>query len=305
MSGLKPAISVKHLSKKYGALEVLKDINIDIYDGQVVSVIGPSGSGKSTFLRCLNYLEQPSGGSIEIYGNTLLGEEGDKGMPKKNEKQARLIRKNVGMVFQQFNLWPHKTVLENIIEGPVQIKKENKDEATKRAMELLKKVGMDSTNVVPKFSVISNVPPTTKENKKQVENPALMGMTLRYKEYAKDKEFMKLMMIHLMNARLVLPATEVKETDITGKKKIQFVTIARKDDPSSVALPVFTDFSTLVSWKEMFAGGRKPTVAVIPFKDAAKYVQNRKCDLVINPFGPVGVGVPNKLIEMVANATKK
>ena len=169
----------------------------------------------------------------------------------------------------------------------------------------LKKVGMDSTNVVPKFSVISNVPPTTKENKKQVENPALMGMTLRYKEYAKDKEFMKLMMIHLMNARLVLPATEVKETDITGKKKIQFVTIARKDDPSSVALPVFTDFSTLVSWKEMFAGGRKPTVAVIPFKDAAKYVQNRKCDLVINPFGPVGVGVPNKLIEMVANATKK
>lgn len=143
MSGLKPAISVKHLSKKYGALEVLKDINIDIYDGQVVSVIGPSGSGKSTFLRCLNYLEQPSGGSIEIYGNALLGEEGAKGMPKKNEKQARLIRKNVGMVFQQFNLWPHKTVLENIIEGPVQIKKENKDEATKRAMELLKKVGME------------------------------------------------------------------------------------------------------------------------------------------------------------------
>lgn len=165
----------------------------------------------------------------------------------------------------------------------------------------LKKVGLEYNNVVPKYSVVSNVPPVTKDNKQQVENPALMGMTLRYKEFAKDQEYMKIMMTHLINSRLVLPASEVMETDISGKKKIQFTTIHRKDDPNSVALPVFTDFSTLLSWKEMFVGGKKPSVAIMPFKEVSKYVKKRKCDLVINAFGPVGVGVPAKLIELVAD----
>ncbi len=137
----KVVMSVKSMAKKYGEIEVLKKIDLDIHEGEVISIVGPSGSGKSTFLRCLNYLEHLTDGEIEIYGHSLYGES-KAGMKKKNEKAAREIRKNVGMVFQQFNLWPHKTVLENVIEGPVQIKKVKKEDAVKTAEKLLDKVGM-------------------------------------------------------------------------------------------------------------------------------------------------------------------
>ncbi len=140
----KVMVSVKHMGKNYGETEVLKEINIDIYDGQVVSILGPSGSGKSTFLRCLNNLEEISKGEITIDGQTLYGINDNPKNKKLNEKTALEIRKNVGMVFQQFNLWPHKTVLENVMECPVHVKKVDKDEAKKTAMELLKRVGMDS-----------------------------------------------------------------------------------------------------------------------------------------------------------------
>lgn len=140
----KVMVSVKHMGKNYGETEVLKEINIDIYDGQVVSILGPSGSGKSTFLRCLNNLEEISKGEITIDGQTLYGINDNPKNKKLNEKTALKIRKNVGMVFQQFNLWPHKTVLENVMECPVHVKKVDKDEAKKTAMELLKRVGMDS-----------------------------------------------------------------------------------------------------------------------------------------------------------------
>ena len=120
----KPVISVHDLAKNYGELKVLRKIDMDIYKGEVVSVIGPSGSGKSTFLRCLNYLEELTSGEIDIGGVSLKGIDEDKHNKKLNEKAAKVIRKNVGMVFQQFNLWPHKTVLENV-------------------MELLARVGMD------------------------------------------------------------------------------------------------------------------------------------------------------------------
>ena len=146
----KPVMSVKNMSKKYGELEVLRKIDIDIYEGEVISIIGPSGSGKSTFLRCLNYLEHPTGGEIRIHEHSIQGEAGGASVKKKNEKEAREIRKNVGMVFQQFNLWPHKTVLENVIEGPVQIKKIEKEDAVKKAEKLLEKVGMkEKMNAYP------------------------------------------------------------------------------------------------------------------------------------------------------------
>lgn len=139
-----PAVSVKNLAKNYGELKVLKKIDIDIYPGEVVSVIGPSGSGKSTFLRCLNYLEELTSGEILIDGHSLKG-IGEAHINRKlNEKSARDIRKNVGMVFQQFNLWPHKTVLENVMECPVQVKKASKAEAKAYALELLERVGMAS-----------------------------------------------------------------------------------------------------------------------------------------------------------------
>lgn len=139
----KPVISVHDLAKNYGELKVLRKIDMDIYKGEVVSVIGPSGSGKSTFLRCLNYLEELTSGEIDIVGVSLKGIDEDKHNKKLNEKAAKVIRKNVGMVFQQFNLWPHKTVLENVMECPVQVKKANKEETKKKAMELLARVGMD------------------------------------------------------------------------------------------------------------------------------------------------------------------
>ncbi len=133
-------ISVKNLKKSFGDNEVLKDISVDIKPREVVVVIGPSGSGKSTFLRCLNLLESVTGGQVLVKGVDLTSKE----------TNINEVRKNVGMVFQQFNLFPHKTVLENIIMAPMIVKKESKERATEKAMQLLQKVGLaDKANVYP------------------------------------------------------------------------------------------------------------------------------------------------------------
>ena len=125
-------ISVSALKKNFGKLEVLKGIDIDICEGEVVCVIGPSGSGKSTFLRCLNRLEEATGGTIIVDGHEITG---------KNVKINK-VRENIGMVFQQFNLFPHLNVLKNIMLAPTDRKKMNKADAAKRAMELLERVGL-------------------------------------------------------------------------------------------------------------------------------------------------------------------
>ncbi|MCM3729477.1 amino acid ABC transporter ATP-binding protein [Neobacillus cucumis] len=125
-------ISVKNLSKSFGKLEVLKDINAEVQEKEVICVIGPSGSGKSTFLRCLNRLEDISGGEVVINGHNITD-------PKININK---VRQDVGMVFQQFNLFPHKTVLENITLGPIKILSISKAAAEKMALELLDKVGL-------------------------------------------------------------------------------------------------------------------------------------------------------------------
>ncbi|MBS4213591.1 amino acid ABC transporter ATP-binding protein [Bacillus sp. FJAT-49825] len=125
-------ITVKNLRKSFGNLEVLKDINAEVQEKEVICVIGPSGSGKSTFLRCLNRLEEISGGEVVINGHNITD-------PKININK---VRQEVGMVFQQFNLFPHKTVLENITLGPIKILSKDKAEAEKKALELLDKVGL-------------------------------------------------------------------------------------------------------------------------------------------------------------------
>ena len=106
-------IKIKNLKKSYGKLEVLKGIDTEIKEGEVISIIGPSGSGKSTFLRCINGLEEATSGEIFIHGTNILGKK----------VNINKIRENVGMVFQHFNLYPHKTVLENITLGPIKLKK--------------------------------------------------------------------------------------------------------------------------------------------------------------------------------------
>ncbi len=192
----KGIISVKNLYKKFGDLEVLKGVDVDIQKGDVVAIIGPSGCGKSTFLRCLNLLEKPSAGEIEFKGSLIFKNERvylkrqlkdlaheykalksakkqeelaalegrieslraeylalrkeEKRLEKQVAKQANEHRQKIGMVFQQFNLFPHLTVLENITLAPVKLKKMTKEEAEAEAIKLLQKVGLeDKANVYP------------------------------------------------------------------------------------------------------------------------------------------------------------
>ena len=183
-----PIIEVKNLYKKFGSLEVLQGVSLDIHKGDVVAIIGPSGCGKSTFLRCLNLLEQPNAGQITLNGeyvfknervylkrkmramkqaqkqgepldeptyNALKAEyealrETEKAIEKTVTKQINIHRQKIGMVFQQFNLFPHLTVLKNITLAPVKLKKMTEEEANTKAMELLKKVGLeDKADVYP------------------------------------------------------------------------------------------------------------------------------------------------------------
>ena len=132
------AIDVKNLVKKFHGQTVLHGIDLEVEQGEVVAIIGPSGSGKTTLLRSINLLEQPEGGTIRVGEITI-----DTGKSISQQKGLiRRLRQHVGFVFQNFNLFPHRTVLENIIEGPVIVKGEPKEEATARARELLAKVGL-------------------------------------------------------------------------------------------------------------------------------------------------------------------
>jgi octopine/nopaline transport system ATP-binding protein len=137
------AVEVVDLHKSFGALEVLKGVNLTAHAGQVVSMIGSSGSGKSTMLRCINLLEQPNSGKVTIDGELVRMKTHAKGgQTATDPRQIERIRARVGMVFQNFNLWPHMTVLENIIEAPVHVLKESRAEAVDHGHALLKKVGM-------------------------------------------------------------------------------------------------------------------------------------------------------------------
>ncbi|MDH6363211.1 glutamine transport system ATP-binding protein [Enterococcus sp. PF1-24] len=126
-------ILVENLVKKYGDNTILNNVNVAINEGEVVCVIGPSGSGKSTFLRCLNRLEEPSSGDIIIDGAHLMDKN----------TNINLVRQHIGMVFQHFNLFPHLSILENIILAPMDLKKQNRAEAETKARQLLETVGLE------------------------------------------------------------------------------------------------------------------------------------------------------------------
>lgn len=133
-------IQVSNLKKQFNSLQVLKGIDVQIEQGEVVVVIGPSGSGKSTFLRCLNRLEEPSAGEITFEGNSITDKRSD----------INKLREKMGMVFQQFNLFPHMTVLENITLAPCKVKQMDKGKADEIAFSLLKRIGLeDKANSYP------------------------------------------------------------------------------------------------------------------------------------------------------------
>ena len=137
-------LEVKNLSKSFGDLEVLRDISFDVEKGEAVAVIGPSGSGKSTLLRCINQLEKASGGTIRVCGTDMLSPSDSGKSVYADSKTLRELRLKTGLVFQNFNLFPHMTVLKNITEAPVCVLKKSRQEAQETAMELLRKMGLES-----------------------------------------------------------------------------------------------------------------------------------------------------------------
>lgn len=135
-----PIITISNVWKYFGSLPALQDVSLDVASGERVVIIGPSGSGKSTLLRSINRLEEIDQGSIVVKGQNIMSPDND----------INLVRQNLGMVFQQFNLFPHKTVLENLTLAPIKLRKLSREEAESRALGLLKKVGIsDKANVYP------------------------------------------------------------------------------------------------------------------------------------------------------------
>ena len=134
-------IEMKQIKKSFGSAEILHGVSLSVEKGEVVSIIGPSGAGKSTFLRCLNDLETIQGGSIYVDGECLVSDEGGRVSYAKDEEARRILEK-MGMVFQSFNLFPHMTVLDNLLAAPVYVKKQKRQDVLPTAERLLKKVGL-------------------------------------------------------------------------------------------------------------------------------------------------------------------
>ncbi|GAB3489220.1 ABC transporter ATP-binding protein [Marinomonas epiphytica] len=145
-----PALELIDIHKTFGDIEVLKGISLKAYDGDVISILGSSGSGKSTFLRCINLLENPTQGNILFNGEQLSLVKGDTDLVAGNMKQLTQMRQQIGFVFQGFNLWPHMTILQNVMEGPLHVLKRPKQEVLEYAEYLLNKVGIaDKKHMYP------------------------------------------------------------------------------------------------------------------------------------------------------------
>ncbi len=137
-----PMVKADRVCKSYGALKVLRGVTLEIDRGQVLCLVGPSGSGKSTFLRCINHLEQVSAGRLYVDGDLVGYQEKNGKLYELHPRAAAKQRRDIGMVFQHFNLFPHRTALENVVEAPTQVKKVKRKDAVTRAMDLLDQVGL-------------------------------------------------------------------------------------------------------------------------------------------------------------------
>ena len=143
-------VKTEHLSKAFGSLEVLKDINLEVKKGEVICIIGPSGAGKSTYLRSLNQLEKITSGKIFIKDELFLHREHNKTVHRADPEKQKAMLLEIGMVFQRFNLFPHKTVLENVMISQILVRKKKKEEAQQFAREIIQRVGLsDKTDVFP------------------------------------------------------------------------------------------------------------------------------------------------------------
>jgi polar amino acid transport system ATP-binding protein len=138
----KPMVLAERVCKNFGALKVLKGVSLEVAKGQVLVLVGPSGSGKSTFLRCINHLEDVNAGRLYVDGELVGYRERGGKLHEMNPRDAAKQRRDIGMVFQHFNLFPHRTALENVIEAPVHVKRVKKSEAVERARDLLNQVGL-------------------------------------------------------------------------------------------------------------------------------------------------------------------
>jgi polar amino acid transport system ATP-binding protein len=142
MTEASPLVQVVDLCKRFGTLEVLRNVNLDVHAGEKLAVIGPSGSGKTTMLRCINYIERPSSGHVKLDG-TMIGQRDAGGrMVEMRDREISRLRARIGMVFQRFNLWPHLTALENVSIGPIKVLRRPAPEARAEAEALLAKVGL-------------------------------------------------------------------------------------------------------------------------------------------------------------------
>ncbi|WP_134727724.1 amino acid ABC transporter ATP-binding protein [Amycolatopsis nivea] len=137
-----PVVSAQKVCKSFGSLDVLKGIDLEVHDREVLCLIGPSGSGKSTLLRCINHLEKIDAGRLYVDGVLVGYREHGGRLHELRDKEIAAQRKNIGMVFQRFNLFPHMTALENVMEAPVQVRREPKAQVRERALELLGRVGL-------------------------------------------------------------------------------------------------------------------------------------------------------------------
>ena len=137
-----PLVRAVRVGKRFGATDVLQDVDLAVQPGEVVAVIGPSGSGKTTLLRCIAHLEQPTSGHVEIAGERVGAVLAGGRLRPMTDREIARLRQGIGMVFQRFNLFPHLTALENVMLGPVRVLKRRRDEAEPRARELLRKVGL-------------------------------------------------------------------------------------------------------------------------------------------------------------------